>query len=183
MKETAGKKKEDLPVRKVNNPGGIKQPPMKKTRGRPRKIPPGEKRNTRSSGPIVIKDEFEDNGSVEDIGDVQTQVVGIIEKLENDDKKHIKKEESESEGEYGGQPVVTALALLDMENEVLQEMTSVPENCRTTYFFMQSFEAKLAQYFGITDRKLVDLYKRQVNFRPGDEMKVAKVVTEGMERG
>ena len=120
----------------------------------------------------------------DEITEVQTQVVGIIEKLDEDDKIKIKKEEKEEdkEGEFEGQQIVTALALLDMENEVLQEMTSVPENCRTTYFFMQSFEAKLAQYFGITQRRLIDLYKRQVNFRPGDEMKVAKVVTEGMEK-
>ena len=135
----------------------------------------------RSSGRIEIKEEFADDGSVEEIGEVKTQVVGIIEKLENEDKKEITKEEDD-EGEYGGQQIITVLALLDMGNEVLQEMTSVPENCRTTYFFMQSFEAKLAQYFGITQRRLVDLYKHQVNFRPGNEMKVAKVVTEGMER-
>ena len=75
-----------------------------------------------------------------------------------------------------------ALVLLDMENEIIQEMKLVPENCRMVYYFMQSFEAKLDKYFDITDKKMVAMYKRQVNYRPGDELKVAQVNTDGMER-
>ena len=69
-----------------------------------------------------------------------------------------------------------------MENEIIQEMKLVPENCRTVYYFMQCFEKKLEMYFGITDKKMVAMYKRQVNYRPGDELKVAQVNTDGMER-
>ena len=74
----------------------------------------------------------------DEITEVQTQVVGIIEKLDEDDKIKIKKEEKEedNEGEFGGQQIVTALALLDMENEVLQE-TSGQDGEQLTRLFIE----------------------------------------------
>ena len=147
-----------LPVVKTKVPGALKPPEedeevtvtqVKRGRGRPRKsvTPPKPK----PSLPEI---------KVEPQGDVNVAV-----------KTEDIKQELEIE-EIPPEKIVPVLALLDIENEILQEMTTVPENLRTVYYFEQRFEVKLEQYFGITDKQLVRIYVRQVGFRQGDEMKV-----------
>ena len=145
-----------LPVVKTKVPGALKPPEededvtvtqVKRGRGRPRKsvTPP------KPSLPDI---------KVEPQGDVNVAV-----------KTEDIKQELEIE-EIPQEKIVPVLALLDIENEILQEMTTVPENLRTVYYFEQRFEVKLEQYFGITDKQLVRIYVKQVGFRKGDEMKV-----------
>ena len=70
---------------------------------------------------------------------------------------------------------VTILELIDMQNEVLQEMSALPKDLRTTYYFEQSFAAKLHSYKDVTAQGLVRMYMNMVDYKFGDEMKVAKV--------
>ena len=86
----------------------------------------------------------------------------------------------ENEGKDGielaPEDVVTLLELIDMHNEVLQEMVHLPQNLRTVYYFKESFAAKLCLYKKITAKGLVDMYTNMMDYKVGDEMKVAKVV-------
>ena len=70
---------------------------------------------------------------------------------------------------------VTILELIDMQNKVLQEMSALPKDLRTTYYFEQSFAAKLHSYKDVTAQGLVRMYTNMVDYKLGDEMKVAKV--------
>ena len=71
--------------------------------------------------------------------------------------------------------VVTIMSLIEIQNEVLQEMKALPEDVRSQYYFEESFAAKLHNYFGVTDKYLVKMYTRQVNYKVGDKIKVAAV--------
>ena len=72
--------------------------------------------------------------------------------------------------------IITVYALLDIQNEVLQEMRDLKETLRTRYYFEQRFKSKLQMYFGLTDKKIMERYARQADYNVGDELKVAAVV-------
>ena len=128
-------KKPSLPVKKTKVPGALKPPeddievtqvtPPKRGRGRPKKsvTPPAIK-----TEPANIKLEPQDT----DLTKIKNEAVDI---------KDIKEMNLEVE-EIPKDKIVPVLALLDIENEILQEMTDVPENLRTVYYFEQRFEVK-----------------------------------------
>ena len=67
------------------------------------------------------------------------------------------------------------MELIDIQNEVLQEMVHLPTDLRTIYYFKESFAAKLSLYKNVTAKGLVEMYTNMVDYKVGDEMKVAKV--------
>ena len=91
---------------------------------------------------------------------------------------HDESENDDAKGdtvEIQDEDYVTILELIDMQNEVLQEMSALPKDLRTTYYFEQSFAAKLHSYKDVTAQGLVRMYMNMVNYKLGNEMKVAKV--------
>ena len=137
-------------------PGAIKKPPPKKGRGRTKSVTPPTITKTRSQrkaqqaaleSEVHVKEETEDE-----------DVVLEGETVEIPDEDY-----------------VTVLELIDMQNEVLQEMAAIPTDLRTKYYFEQSFAAKLQIYKNVTAQGLVTMYTNMVDYKVGDEMKVAKV--------
>ena len=133
-------------------PGAIKKPPPKKGCGRTKSATPPTITKTRSQRKAQQ-------------AALEAEVV-VHDESENDEGDTV---------EIQDEDYVTILELINMQNEVLQEMSALPKDLRTTYYFEQSFAAKLHSYKDVTAQGLVRMYTNMVDYKLGDEMKVAKV--------
>ena len=146
---------------------------VKKTSPRKQKatITQTTKRTTRSS---VVKSEPRE-GVTDEV--TAEHVIGTAIKVEVEEEAQSATTDTDTDvKEDPNDPnskIVSVYALLDIQNEVLQEMRDLKENLRTRYYFEQRFESKLQTYFGITDKKIMERYARQADYNVGDELKVA----------